>query len=83
MPQNIFDASARNIELIVELMDIVGVHDCEELTDKVRALVLQRRPTPCEDAGAFVEACSATVHVFLKEKAGHNYCYKCGERLHS
>ena len=51
MQENIFDAAQRNIELIVELMDIVGVHDCEELVEKVRELK-ESRPTPDAPDGA-------------------------------
>lgn len=29
------------------------------------------------------EACDAESHAFLGKKAGHKYCFKCGERLHS
>ena len=27
------------------------------------------------------EACDASTHEFLREKAGHRFCYQCGERL--
>ena len=29
------------------------------------------------------EACDAETHAFLRDKAGHKYCHKCGERLRS
>lgn len=29
------------------------------------------------------EACDADTHAFLRDKAGHEYCHKCGERLRS
>lgn len=33
------------------------------------------------EAGGTTEACSASTHDFLREKAGHRFCYKCGKRL--
>lgn len=44
MLQDNFDANARNMELIQELMEIVGVADCEELPNKIRELA-SRSPT--------------------------------------
>lgn len=28
-----------------------------------------------------VEKCTETAHAFLRDKAGHKFCYKCGEKL--
>ena len=58
--ENIFDSAARNIELIISLMDIVGVEDCEELVRVVSEL--KRQSVQCPDCGSegnnHAEGCS-------------------------
>jgi len=51
------------------------LQDLEEWR-KYESLLTQRHWT-------LKQACPAYVHDFLRDKAGHAYCFHCGERLQS
>lgn len=74
MSQNIFDAATRNIELIIEIMDLLDVDDCEEIPEKIRELQAHR-PTPRAADGAYCacKSSSGSVYGF--------FCADCGKTL--
>jgi len=47
---------------------------------KMAWTIVEKHPTPL---ALDFESCPAYVHDFLRDKAGHAYCFYCGERLQS
>jgi len=47
---------------------------------KMAWTIVEKRPT---SLALDFESCPAYVHDFLRDKAGHAYCFHCGERLQS
>lgn len=58
--------------------------DCQSLAirddDELQTRVAEQRDEAVE---SIRKACPAWQHEFLRDKAGHDFCYRCGERLHS
>jgi hypothetical protein len=79
MSQIEFDYNARNLALVQELMEILGVADCEELPNKVRGLLRDaQQRNEAERAGA-----GTVLMHYTSDMGDVPHCERCGRLVSS
>lgn len=71
-----YDPNKRNLQIIREAMEELGLSDCEEIPNAIRLLKLKSRPTT--NAADGVRVCPGCGELKLEETI---YCTNCGTDL--